>query len=118
MWLCAALCFVSDYHPGAVTLHSRYFGSHKPVRESEEVLWGYITQLLSALSAVHAAKLAARGIELHRVLLTDHNRIRLSWCGLLDALAVRPPHKSLPELQVTIHLMPLPLLPTIIFSLF
>ena len=98
-FLATALCFVSDYHPGSVTVHSRYFAG-KPFREAEDVLWSYICQIVSALCSIHSAKLACRIVDQsHRIIITDRNRIRLNLCGAMDALGIRPPNKSLPELQ-------------------
>jgi hypothetical protein len=88
-----ALCFVSDYYPGSFTLAQRYFpaaSSKRPAAVSapdESVLWSYIVQLVSALSSVHLAGLSLRGaLDTRRIILTDTNRIRVTLCGVADAL--------------------------------
>jgi PAB-dependent poly(A)-specific ribonuclease subunit 3 len=52
----------------------------------EQVLWGYIVQVASALKTIHTASLAARCMEPSKVLLTDKNRIRLNACSVLDVV--------------------------------
>lgn len=92
-----SLCFVYDFHPGAITLKSKYFGSMGPSPVYEDTLWGYICQLLTGMTAIHSAGLAIRDLSARRVLLTGRNRVRLSCCGLIDAL--QGPNKSIQQLQ-------------------
>ena len=93
----SSLVFVTDYHPLSKTLveehfpnvnpnASRFGGARPPTKVPEALLWGYIVQIASALKSIHASGLAARCIELSKVLLTGKNRIRLSACAVLDVL--------------------------------
>jgi PAB-dependent poly(A)-specific ribonuclease subunit 3 len=89
----SSLIFVCDYHPMAKTLFEHHFGQHKVVRGRnipeqvpEVVLWAYVTQLASALQAIHSRGLAARVISLSKILLTGKNRIRLNGCAILDVV--------------------------------
>jgi PAB-dependent poly(A)-specific ribonuclease subunit 3 len=102
----SSLIFVTDYHPNSKTLAEEHFkqmpmqrfgrqaASHVP----EQVLWGYIVQLASALKAIHGSGLAARLITPSKVLLTSKNRIRLNACGILDVVQSET-QRSLSELQ-------------------
>ncbi|KAI2622100.1 hypothetical protein GGS21DRAFT_547811 [Xylaria nigripes] len=87
----SSLIFVHSYHPLSKTLAEHHFpttpnrfGRAAPV--PEKVLWGYLVQLSSALKTIHKAKLAARCIDLSKVILTDKNRIRLSACSIFDVV--------------------------------
>ncbi len=88
-----SLIFVTDYHPLSKTLVEHYFGpgsrfsgrisgTHIP----EQVLWSYIVQIASALKTIHGMGLAARLIDLSKVLLTSKGRIRLNGCAVLDVV--------------------------------
>ncbi|KAF2641951.1 PABP-dependent poly(A) nuclease 3 [Massarina eburnea CBS 473.64] len=104
----SSLIFVTDYHPNSKTLAEEHFkqvpmqrfhgrqatSSHVP----EQVLWGYIVQLASALKAIHGSGLAARLITPSKILLTSKNRIRLNACGILDVVQSET-QRSLLELQ-------------------
>lgn len=74
------------------------FGSRASTTVSEQVLWGYVVQIASALRSIHAANLAARCLEASKVLLTGKNRVRLSACSVLDVVH-HDTQRSLPELQ-------------------
>lgn len=67
---------------------------------SERLLWSYIVQLTSILRYLHSRGLACRSLHPNHVLLTDagNSRIRLSSCGILDALEFEA-RKSIAELQ-------------------
>lgn len=90
----SSLIFVQDYHPLSKTLAEAHLtpetGSgnrfqHKgPVPEA--VLWTYISQIANALRAIHAMNLAARCIDVSKILLTHKNVIRLSACSVLDVV--------------------------------
>lgn len=54
--------------------------AHIPIR----TLWSYIVQIASALQAIHSAGLAARTVDLNKIIITGKNRIRLGGCGVLD----------------------------------
>jgi PAB-dependent poly(A)-specific ribonuclease subunit 3 len=100
----SSLIFVTDYHPLSKTIAEHHlgsanrFGTRPSLIVGEQVLWGYIVQLASAIKSVHSANLAVRCMEPSKVLLTDKNRIRFSACAILDVVhseAQRP----LPDLQ-------------------
>ena len=99
----ASVIVVSDYHPAATTVADKHFISamSRPYRPSanveERVLWKYIVQIANALKSIHQAGLAARTIDITKVLLTDENRIRLNGCALLDLL--EPGTHSIEDLQ-------------------
>lgn len=64
----------------------------------EQVLWGYLVQIASALKAIHAVGLAARLITPSKILLTSKNRVRLNACSILDVVHFDNT-RSLAELQ-------------------
>jgi PAB-dependent poly(A)-specific ribonuclease subunit 3 len=88
----SSLILVTDYHPNARSLADEHFkpmqGFHRRQPTSlhvpEQVLWGYIVQIASALKAIHATGLAARLITPSKILLTSKNRIRLNACAIMD----------------------------------
>jgi len=93
----SSLIIVSDYHPCSKPLSEEHFkvapmprfhGGRQPAPAPvpEQVLWGYIVQIASALKAIHGVGLAARLITPSKVLLTSKNRIRLNACGILDVV--------------------------------
>lgn len=105
----SSLILVTDYHPCSKSLAEEYFkispmqsrfhgrqttSSHIP----EQVLWGYLVQIASALKAIHGMGLAARLITPSKVLLTSKNRIRLNACAIMDVVQYDN-GRSLPELQ-------------------
>ncbi|KAI0403595.1 hypothetical protein F4802DRAFT_571202 [Xylaria palmicola] len=98
-----SLIFVHNYHPLSKTLAEHHFpattnrfGRVAPV--PEKVLWSYLVQLSSALRVIHKAKLAARCIDISKVILTDKNRIKLSACSILDVIHFEA-HRRVEELQ-------------------
>ncbi|OAR02084.1 hypothetical protein LLEC1_05010 [Akanthomyces lecanii] len=102
----SSLIFVQDYHPLAKSLaehhltanpvHGQRFQPKSPI--SEAVLWGYISQIANALKAIHSSNLAARCIDVSKILLTGKNRIRLNACSILDVVQFEN-RRPLPELQ-------------------
>ncbi|KAJ3220008.1 PAB-dependent poly(A)-specific ribonuclease subunit 3 [Dinochytrium kinnereticum] len=67
------------------TLHSKHFSSSlAPLPEA--TIWSYVTQIASAIKAIHSAGLAARTIEPSKILLTSTNRIRLNCCAIFDII--------------------------------
>lgn len=89
----SSLIFVTDYHPLSKTLAeqhlvgpNRYQNRHAGTHIPEQILWSYITQIASALKAIHNAGLAARVIDPSKILLTGKNRIRLNACAILDVV--------------------------------
>ncbi|KAI0172430.1 hypothetical protein GGR52DRAFT_544516 [Hypoxylon sp. FL1284] len=97
----SSLIFVHSYHPLSKTLAEHHFSGNRfgrPAAVPERVLWSYLVQLASALKAIHKAKLAARCIDISKVILTDKNRIRLSACAIQDVLHFEVPRR-IEELQ-------------------
>ncbi|KAI1101425.1 hypothetical protein F4804DRAFT_343975 [Jackrogersella minutella] len=97
----SSLVFVHSYHPLSKTLAEHHFPSNRygrPAPVPEKVLWTYLVQLASAIKAIHKAKLAARCIDISKVILTDKNRVRLSACSILDVLHFEIPRR-VEELQ-------------------
>ncbi|EON62168.1 hypothetical protein W97_01388 [Coniosporium apollinis CBS 100218] len=102
----SSLIFVTDYFPRSKTLaqeHLNYTPSYnrgRPMTNQipEATLWGYITQIASALKAIHSNGLAARVINLSKVIVTSKNRVRLNGCAILDVTQHDIP-RPLQELQ-------------------
>jgi PAB-dependent poly(A)-specific ribonuclease subunit 3 len=105
----SSLILVTDYHPCSKSLAEEHFkaspmtsrfhgrqatSNHVP----EQVLWGYLVQIASALKAIHGLGLAARLITPSKVLLTAKNRVRLNACAIMDVVQYEN-SKSLVELQ-------------------
>jgi len=95
----SSLFFVYDFHAGSTTLAAAHLSptasangvtAMNPVPEQR--LWSWLVQLGSAARAVHSAGLALRPACLHptKVLLTPLGRLRVSCCGLVDAMAGDP----------------------------
>ncbi|KAF2259909.1 hypothetical protein CC78DRAFT_536747 [Lojkania enalia] len=92
----SSLILVTDYHPCSKSLAEEHFKTAAMPRFHgrqagssqipEQVLWGYLVQVASALKAIHGVGLAARLITPSKVLLTSKNRIRLNACGILDVV--------------------------------
>ncbi|ODQ67761.1 hypothetical protein NADFUDRAFT_80926 [Nadsonia fulvescens var. elongata DSM 6958] len=80
-----SLVFIYDYYPLAKTLHEKHLTSETP-NVDEKILWGYIVQILTALATIHESGLAARVVDLNKIIITSQNRIRLNSCGILDVL--------------------------------
>ena len=89
----SSLIFVTDYHPLSKTLAEHYLGHNKSARSRhfteqipEMVMWSYVTQIASALKAIHSNNLAARIVEPNKILITGKNRIRLNGCAVMDVV--------------------------------
>ena len=90
----SSLIFVTDYHPLSKTLAEHHFGTSTTARGRsgfttqipEMVLWSYVTQIASALKTVHSHGLAARVVDITKIILTGKNRIRLNGCAVLDVV--------------------------------
>ncbi|RWA14177.1 hypothetical protein EKO27_g927 [Xylaria grammica] len=99
----SSLIFVHSYHPLSKTLAEHHFPVttnrfSRPGPVPEKVLWSYLVQLSSALRVIHKAKLAARCIDISKVILTDKNRIKLSACSIFDVINFDA-HRRVEELQ-------------------
>lgn len=89
----SSLVFVTDYHPLSKTLAEHHLSPNRVVRGRngtdqipEMVLWSYITQIASALKTIHSNGLAARVIDVTKVIVTGKNRIRLNGCAIMDVV--------------------------------
>jgi PAB-dependent poly(A)-specific ribonuclease subunit 3 len=88
----SSLIFVTDYHPLSKTLAEQHLnaGNRYPARPnvpvSEQLLWGYITQIANGLKAIHANGLAARVLEPSKILVTAKSRVRINACAILDVV--------------------------------
>jgi PAB-dependent poly(A)-specific ribonuclease subunit 3 len=141
-----AVFFLHEYHPMSLTLrecvygmerggmmggwteeHALAPGAFRPLEE--EVIWSYITQLVSAVRAVHRANMACRTLQLHHILVcpdagsgmdetaaqmmmmstsmgsevfalrTNRVRLRINCLGVVDALEFEA-RKTVQELQM------------------
>lgn len=93
----SSLILITDYHPCSKSLAEEHFkATQMPPRfhgrpaaaaqAPEQVLWGYLVQIASALKAIHGCGLAARLITPSKVLLTSKNRVRLNACAVMDVV--------------------------------
>jgi PAB-dependent poly(A)-specific ribonuclease subunit 3 len=102
----SSIVFVQDYHPTAKSLSEVYINPsaasgnryQAKAQIQENVLWSFISQIASALKAIHSNNLAARCIDVSKILLTDKNRICLNSCSILDVLQFDH-HRPIHELQ-------------------
>ncbi|QSS65255.1 PAB-dependent poly(A)-specific ribonuclease subunit pan3 [Histoplasma capsulatum] len=101
----SSLIIVTDYHPLSKTLAEHHLGgpSRYQARQTgthipEQILWSYVTQIASALKAIHSVGLAARVIDPSKILLTGKNRIRLNACAILDVVQ-HDSQRSITDLQ-------------------
>ncbi|KAL1906895.1 PAB-dependent poly(A)-specific ribonuclease subunit 3 [Sporothrix stenoceras] len=97
----SSVVFAMDYFPLSVTLmqyHFPTYGQTRPrtnVTVQENILWGYFVQIANALRAIHSAGLAARSIDLTKIIRTGKNRIRLSGCAVQDVINYDPARRVL-----------------------
>ncbi|CDH57810.1 poly-specific ribonuclease [Lichtheimia corymbifera JMRC:FSU:9682] len=96
----ASLVFVYDYFPCARTLHDVYMTPHGQMTlqgelrtkktgktiVSEETIWSYIVQIVSAIKTAHATGLAIRSIDPSKILVTSKHRIRVNCVASLDVM--------------------------------
>lgn len=89
----SSLIFVQDYHPLSKTLAEEYLsatpspgGRFQKTPIAEAILWSYITQIATALKAIHSINLAARCLDATKIIITEKNRIRLNACSILDVV--------------------------------
>lgn len=102
----SSLFIVTDYHPLSKTLAEQHqLGQNRNVRTRssldhvpEATMWTYVTQLASALKAIHNAGLAARVVDATKILVTGKSRIRLNGCAVLDVIQ-HEDQKPVPQLQ-------------------
>ncbi|UKZ74442.1 hypothetical protein TrVFT333_002111 [Trichoderma virens FT-333] len=89
----SSLIFLQDYHPLSKTLTKALltptlvvggrFQPKPPI--TEQVLWGYISQIATALKLIHDNNLEARCVDVV-ITLTDKNWICLNVCSVLDVV--------------------------------
>ena len=102
------MIIVSDYHPASVTVADRSSGNafarsartlapQQTTDSLEAMTWNYIVQIANGIKAIHSVGLAARCIDIGRILVTDENRIRLNGCAINDLFDNEP--LGLEELQ-------------------
>jgi len=106
----AVFC-IHEYVPACRTLRERFLdvnaGGGMPF--PEQLIWSCITQLTSAIRAVHGASLACRTLQLNHILCSTPNwswndgdmsrlRLRINCIGIVDALEFEA-RKGLAELQ-------------------
>lgn len=91
----SSLIIVTDYHPLSKTLaEQHHLGQSRQIRARttsldqvpESTMWAYVTQIASAIKAIHSNGLAARVIDASKLLVTDKNRVRLNGCAVLDVI--------------------------------
>ncbi|CAI4230471.1 unnamed protein product [Auanema sp. JU1783] len=101
-----SLLLVYDYFPLADTLRTRHFGRQGGFIDGlsgaklasphsgcigagviEGQLWSYVIQISSALRAVHASGLAARCLDLSKILVHGKSKILLGNCGFADLVS-------------------------------
>ena len=101
-----AVFFLHHYIPGARTLRERFFNPNAggSVALPEPLVWSCITQIVSAIRAVHGANLACRTLQLNHVLCTaapdgtGRIRLRINCLAVVDALEFEA-RKQLQDLQ-------------------
>ena len=109
----SAVCVVYDYYPAALTLEQRHLlpsldastpPSTFPSPLSEDTLWSYTCQLVSAIHAAHSASMALYdAISVRRILVIAPNRLRLTNLAIRDILLSKsdvPPNKPLRPYQM------------------
>jgi len=102
----SSLIFAYDYHPLSKTLQEVHFPQNTTGTRfknaptvPEDTLWGYICQIASALKTIHTHKLAARCLDLSKIIV-DSKRIRLAACAILDVVQYESgAQKPLEDLQ-------------------
>lgn len=91
----SSLIIVTDYHPLSKTLaEQHHLGQNRQVRSrntsfdqvSESTMWAYVTQIASGLKTIHNSGLAARVVDVSKLLVTGKNRVRLNGCAVLDVI--------------------------------
>ncbi|GMS91369.1 hypothetical protein PENTCL1PPCAC_13544, partial [Pristionchus entomophagus] len=122
-----SLILVYDYHPFSVTLKERHFGrgggaggcggggvtmvdamtdaklrsiAADPTADGvvpEELMWQYVVQLTAALKSIHSSGLAARSIDVSKVIVMGKCKLLLSACGVMDL--VMPDHQQIQQQQ-------------------
>ncbi|GMS91364.1 hypothetical protein PENTCL1PPCAC_13539, partial [Pristionchus entomophagus] len=121
-----SLIFVYDYHPLSESLKERHFGRGGGAGGGgggvtmvdamtsgsggggggagvagggvpELLLWQYVVQLTAALRSIHATGLAARSIDISKVILMGKCKLLLSACGVMDL--VMPDHQQIQQQQ-------------------
>ncbi|KAJ3102942.1 PAB-dependent poly(A)-specific ribonuclease subunit 3 [Phlyctochytrium planicorne] len=82
-----SLIFVYDLFPNAPSLISKYLSGGQIAPMPERILWSFVIQIASILKEIHSKDLAARCLDLTKVLVTGKNRFRLSCVGATDVVS-------------------------------
>ncbi|KAJ3431888.1 deadenylation complex subunit pan3 [Anaeramoeba flamelloides] len=90
--------FIYDYHPNAKTLEKHHIIEQNTI--TEQILWKYIVQLVTAIKYIHSKKLTCENLTPSKILIIKKrfHRIKLNYLGLPQILMVNS-KKSLKELQ-------------------
>ncbi|EIM80126.1 uncharacterized protein STEHIDRAFT_105753 [Stereum hirsutum FP-91666 SS1] len=108
----SSLVAVYTYHPNSLTLYDAHIKpkapsfqngrlQSAPIRVPEDVLWSYIIQIASAMKKAHETGMALRMVDVTKIIVTGHNRIRISACGLADILTYNPATAPTPTQQTS-----------------
>ena len=80
-----ALFFKHEFCPGAQSLQEQLLSGHGPMLP-ERAIWSFLTQVATALRAIHTAGLACHAVNPLRILVVGNNRYRIAGCGIFDVL--------------------------------
>ena len=98
MPFCVALIAIYDFYPCSKTLAELHFDRVR-LAVSEDILWSYLVQIISALRVIHRAGLACRVLSPYGVIQTSKNRIRISGAGVFDVMN-HIPQQNVTDFQV------------------
>ena len=86
-----SLCFVYDYFPEAVSLYEYHFIKFPSVAITQDLLWGYLVQLINVIREIHSRGLVVgEFIDWDKVLVTsDPGRVKLATCNEVTLLTAR-----------------------------
>ncbi|KAJ6254196.1 deadenylation complex subunit pan3 [Anaeramoeba flamelloides] len=90
--------FIYDYHPNAETVEKHHIIEQNTI--TEQILWKYIVQLVTAIKYIHSKKLTCENLTPSKILLIkkQFHSIKLNYIGLPQILMINS-KKSLKELQ-------------------
>ncbi|PVU98037.1 hypothetical protein BB561_000143 [Smittium simulii] len=76
-----SLCLVYDYHPDSIACDTESMLKTATMFTDQQI-WTFITQIFSAISAIHKIGLTVDILNLGSIIQTSPNRYRLAWAGL------------------------------------
>ena len=92
----SSVCFVFEYHPLAISLHSLYLTeSGPPVPES--LLWALLVQLTSLLVSLHRENLPVCVLQPQHIYLVDDHRFCVDSLAVLPVLSTIGTSSALPS---------------------